>query len=252
MDLWNRSADLLPAQLLDVLLDALESARGVASSRVPWSAKADAKRIDAPTFSKFLEHLSDPRFSVQAIRAGQLLAKNRLLLDVDSTLLPALESAFSRTNRPPSELINPLWQHAAEFYLGRSAYPPPVPVDWAQLVSIGSERTPELHELELFARDPVRRELRIRAKKEIRQTIHQTIEQLGLDMTHVTERKGSPYTLVCTKTRASYERACNRHCGDQKDMRRLHALSAAESPELSPTAERMLAATQRDQVTPSR
>jgi hypothetical protein len=25
-------------------------------------------------------------------------------------------------------------------------------------------------------------------------------------MTHVTERKGSPQTLICTKTRASYER----------------------------------------------
>jgi hypothetical protein len=57
-------------------------------------------------------------------------------------------------------------------------------------------------ELERFARDPVQREFRIRAKKEIQEVIHKMIDQLGLDMTHVTERKGSPYTLVCTKTRA--------------------------------------------------
>jgi hypothetical protein len=77
-------------------------------------------------------------------------------------------------------------------------------------MTAGSQRPPELRELELFARDPVRQVHRIRAKKEIRQTLHQTIERLGLDMTHVTERKGSPYTLVLTKTRASYERACKR------------------------------------------
>ncbi len=62
-------------------------------------------------------------------------------------------------------------------------------------------------ELERFARDPVQREFRIRAKKEIREVIHKMIDQLGLDMTHVTERKGSLYTLVCTKTRATLERA---------------------------------------------
>jgi hypothetical protein len=30
-------------------------------------------------------------------------------------------------------------------------------------------------------------------------------------MTHVTERRGRPYTLVCTKTKASYERALQAH-----------------------------------------
>jgi hypothetical protein len=108
-----------------------------------------------------------------------------------------------------------------------------------------------LRELELFARDPVKQVHRIRAKKEICQTLHQTIDRLGLDMIHVTERKGSPYTLVLTKTRASYERACLLHRSDLTDMRRLLALPPAGAVGFSEIADRMLAACGRVQESPS-
>jgi hypothetical protein len=45
-----------------------------------------------------------------------------------------------------------------------------------------------------------------RVRKDRRQHLHQQIDAHGCDLTHVTERKGSPQTLVHTKTRASYER----------------------------------------------
>jgi hypothetical protein len=44
-------------------------------------------------------------------------------------------------------------------------------------------------------------------------------------MTHVTERKGSPQTLVCTKTRATYQRACKRYQSDLALVRRLESLT---------------------------
>jgi hypothetical protein len=43
---------------------------------------------------------------------------------------------------------------------------------------------------------------------------HQMIERHGLDMTHVTERKGSPQTLVCTKTRNTYQWQCAQYKAD--------------------------------------
>jgi hypothetical protein len=61
-------------------------------------------------------------------------------------------------------------------------------------------------------------------------------------MTHVTERKGRPYTLICTKTRATYERACQQHQSDLANMRRLIALPPAESLEFSDITNRLLAA----------
>ena len=246
IDLWNRLATLdpvqLPEPLLGVLLGALEKSNSFTAKNARWSANASSKKIDAPTFSRFLELLSSQHFSAHAAQASTLPEKNPLLLHVETTLLPALESAFAAATRPPAELVNPLWLHTAEFYLGRSENPPPAPVDWAQQVSVGSQRSPELRELELFARDPVRQVHRFRINQQERQTIHQTIDQLGLDMTHVTERKGRPYTLVCTKTRATYERACQQHRSDLADMRRLLALPAAETPDFSKTTNRLLAA----------
>ena len=243
MDLWNRLAagatDRLLESLLEPLMDALEKKY---EGSAPWSAKAHSKRIDEATLTAFLSNLSHTRFTNHAARAGILAQKNPNLFEIEKTLLPALETAFATQQGLTANLVDPLWRSAADFYLGRSENPPPVPGDWAQPMTAGSQRPPELHELELFARDPVRQVHRIRAKKEIRQTLHQTIERLGLDMTHVTERKGSPYTLVLTKTRASYERACKRHRSDQIDMRRLLALPPAESVEFSEIADRMLAA----------
>jgi hypothetical protein len=55
-------------------------------------------------------------------------------------------------------------------------------------------------------------------RKDRRQHLHQQIERHGLDMTHVTERQGSPQTLVCAKTRRTYERQCWRHKGDLATM----------------------------------
>ena len=246
LDLWNRLAafdrEQLGEPLLGVLLDVLFKSNSVTAIKAPSSANNQSKQIDAPTFSHFLELLSAPNFASHTARASALTEKNPLLLDVTKTLLPALESFFAATIRPPGELVNPFWRHASVFYLSRSENPPPVPVDWAQQVSVGSRRTPALNELELFARDPVRQIHRFRLKKQERQTIHQAIEQLGIDLTHVTERKGSPYTLVCTKTRTIYARACKHYRSDLADMRRLLALPPAETPEFSNIANRLLAA----------
>lgn len=41
---------------------------------------------------------------------------------------------------------------------------------------------------------------------ELRRHLHATIDAHRLDMFHETERRGRPYTLVCTKSRASHER----------------------------------------------
>jgi len=52
-------------------------------------------------------------------------------------------------------------------------------------------------------------------------------------MTHETERRGSPQTLVCTKTRRTYERQCAEHKADVMAMstllRLLDAPQAADA-----------------------
>jgi hypothetical protein len=47
-----------------------------------------------------------------------------------------------------------------------------------------------------------------------------------MDMTHQTERKGSPQTLVCTKTRRSFQKRCQQHAEDLGRFKTLIAIVA--------------------------
>ena len=247
MDLWNRLAvatgsEAFAAPLLGVLLAAIKKNGPVSASTPGGYAKPQANRIGAQTLSNFLLLVAEPRFSSFEARVANLPGENPLILDVSSTIVPALEACFSRPEKLPAPLANPLWRYAVVFYLKRSETPPPAPVDWAQDVAEANFNMPELRELVRFARDPVRQVSSFRSKKEIREQIHNFIERLGLDMTHVTERKGSPYTLVCTKTRATYERVCDQYRRDVADMLRLIVLPPAAHDDLSEMAARVYAA----------
>ena len=95
--------------------------------------------------------------------------------------------------------------------------------------------------LQDFARNPAARTHRFPVATERRQHLHQTIERLGLDMTHETERKGRPYTLVCVKTLRTFENACAQHATDVTAMNALLKLP----PETANLTERLTAAARR-------
>jgi hypothetical protein len=70
-------------------------------------------------------------------------------------------------------------------------------------------------------REQIERIHRFRVNKERRQHLHRQTDGHHLDMTHVTERCGSPQTLVCTKNRRSYKRECDQY---REDIAALAAL----------------------------
>jgi hypothetical protein len=78
--------------------------------------------------------------------------------------------------------------------------------------------------LSLFLANPNEREGRFPLAKHRRQHLHQIIDSNKCDCTHVTERRGRPYTLVCTKTTASYDVACKTYDRDRKNLARVVAL----------------------------
>jgi len=61
-------------------------------------------------------------------------------------------------------------------------------------------------------------------------------------MAHATERRRSPQTLVCTKTRRTYERQCAEHNADVMAMSTLLRIDGARG-ELATLAARMADAT---------
>jgi hypothetical protein len=142
--------------------------------------------------------------------------------------VPALALLHDRERKafPADPDCGRLWVHAADFLLARSERPPAPPTDWRQ-PAVLSCKCEDCRALQAFALDAEAQVARFRVRQDRRQHLHRQIETHGLDMTHVTERKGSPQTLVCTKTRRTYQRQCKQH---EADCRSMNALLDAMHP----------------------
>jgi predicted 2-oxoglutarate/Fe(II)-dependent dioxygenase YbiX len=77
-----------------------------------------------------------------------------------------------------------------------------------------------------FLKSPKERVGRFPVRKERRQHLHQIIERNQCDVSHVTERLGSPQTLVCTKNTASYQRKLQQYHEDKKHLVMIHSMEA--------------------------
>jgi hypothetical protein len=98
-----------------------------------------------------------------------------------------------------------LLQHALAELRSLTAAPVEPPRDWAREAELKCNCA-DCRALAAFLRNPAEEVGRFPLRKDRRQHLHQQIDRQKLDVTHVTERKGSPQTLVCTKTQASYQR----------------------------------------------
>ena len=115
-----------------------------------------------------------------------------------------------------------LWRHAAAFLLARSPAPPEEPRDWLIESVVGCD-CPNCRRLQAFCADPVATTLRFPIREDMRRHVESEITYGGLDIDCRTEREGRPYTLICTKTRGSYERRCAQYARDVAHMRMLVA-----------------------------
>lgn len=192
--------------------------------------------------ARFLHHLESRPESRDLEAFLPLVCRNHeRCFPPDDLILPALESIAEGARPVSAGTAGRLWRHCAEWLLARSANPPPAPKDWTLPLTEGQLKglRPDIKD---FALDPKMKEMRFRVRTDLRQEIHRIIDSRKLDMTHVTERRGRPYTLVCTKTLAHYDRACRRYQKDRSSMERLLRLPAARSPENAAAVEGLAAA----------
>ena len=149
------------------------------------------------------------------------------------TLPAALAEMRTWAGMAGSKPFLTLWCRAADALLERSATPPEAPKDWTIAANLpcGCELCERLR---AFCEDPVARVARYPLRKDLRKHLHRQIDQGRLDLFHQTERRGSPFTLVCTKNRASHERRLVEYREDVACMRSLiesvpHGVSATEA-----------------------
>ena len=130
-------------------------------------------------------------------------------------LAPRLEALS-----PPGRAIRHWLSTCRRVLRTRTAQAPQAPTDYRRDAEL-SCKCKDCRVLARFLADPVERECRLPLNQDRRRHLHQIIERNRCDVTHVTERKGRPFKLVCTKTTASYERACKTFERDQRNLSRL-------------------------------
>ena len=96
------------------------------------------------------------------------------------------------------------------------------PADWQRDASLNC-RCARCQTLSEFLRSPSERVWRLKAREEDRSHVQDTIRHSRCDVDCVTERKGSPHVLVCSKNQASYDRRVEQRRMDLDDLRRLGA-----------------------------
>ena len=227
----------------EALVDALPGLAARPAGEFDEGLLQDEIAADAESCQRLLSALERLVSEPQRASAVSALIMLPQVFDPGRVLVPALQAlqaAGSGGIAADAQRLR-LWRHGCSFLLARSEFPPPVPRDWSQPAAL-SCHCEDCIALQAFAIDPRLREQRFRVRQDRRQHLHQQIGQHGLDMSHVTERSGSPQTLVCRKTRGSYQRQCRQHAEDAAAMRALQALGgvalAAECARLEAAAAR--------------
>ncbi len=197
----------------------------------PEAFDSEPEERHRPLGPQFLENL------LQALRrfksgtyceaAAEKIAARPEAFSPVTLVVPALVQIYAGWGRKAAasdSSVAHLWTRSAEFLLRRSEVPPEPPSDWRLDVELSCS-CPDCRELRVFALDPAARVHRFRVKKERRQHLHNAIDRHHLDMTHLTERVGSPQTLVCTKDRRTFNRRMKQYGTEIAAMRTLVGLA---------------------------
>jgi hypothetical protein len=99
----------------------------------------------------------------------------------------------------------------------RAAEPLAPPADWRRAATLpcGCRNCTELAR---FLADPERQTWTLKAAEAERSHVEDSIRQAQADLDLTTDRRGRPYSLVCTKNQASYERRARQRRQDLKDL----------------------------------
>ena len=207
--------------------------RPVEADRTTWAAEEawddeetweyrerERKSIDHGAIRDLFGLASRFGLAEDAKTAAVAIADHPQLITPDRMVPAALDQLRGQEGIPGTGAYALLWRHAVGFLLRRSATAPEVPRDWTIPTEIDCDCR-HCAKLRAFCRNPVAKTERFKLRKDLRKHLHRIIDGHRLDMSHVTQRKGSPYTLVCTKNRASYGRRLNEYGQDVSWMRSL-------------------------------
>lgn len=150
-----------------------------------------------------------------------------------TVLVPAVQSLHTAldADSPARSRFDQLLHHCLAELRTLTATPIEPPANWTRDAKVDCECA-ECKELSEFLRSPTEQVRRFPRRKELRQHLHAQIDRHKLDLTHVTERKGSPQTLICTKNQATYKRRLAQFQLDTQLLQDLEDLAGSEATRL--------------------
>ncbi len=148
------------------------------------------------------------------------------LTDAHIKALVGLRTWLSKNVKKPSAGLVKWLDEVRDQLRSITAEVPQEPTDFRRAAPIKCTCS-DCAELKRFLADPGERVLRLKMGKERRRHLHSQIDVNKIDLTHVTERIGSPQTLVCTKTAASYQASLKKYREDREHLATIEAIRAS-------------------------
>ncbi|MDA8049260.1 MAG: 2OG-Fe(II) oxygenase [Rhodospirillales bacterium] len=140
--------------------------------------------------------------------------------DMDLVLVPALRALTEGDIRREGPASAPLIAACRAHLARRIAEPLQPPADGRRESTVGCRCT-HCIALARFLADPFEKSWTLRAAESVRRHVAETIRRAEADVDTVTDRRGRPYSLVCMKNQASYERRVRQRAQDLADLARL-------------------------------
>src|SRR5262249_11637742 len=209
-------------QLAQQLLSAVERWDPKQAKRA-WQARVVNRRELLPPLTQAFLALEEPELLEGLVAYVLNRPKEFDLTTVQVPALLGLGAWLKRSVKHPSSGLHRWLRAIVEELEFRKSHPPQGPIDWRRESDTGCGCA-DCKELRRFLNDAGAETLRLPLAEPRRRHLHQVIDGRKLDTTHVTERRGRPYTLVCTKTKASYERALRAHEVDLDHLAKVRKL----------------------------
>jgi predicted 2-oxoglutarate/Fe(II)-dependent dioxygenase YbiX len=222
-DLLNRAVgqSLAARELVGpatALVDALPGDPARAPKVEPWQERT---RLEPDLVADLLTALA-PSDKALAQRAVDHILAWPNAYDFDSMLIPALRKLMGAAATQSSSAVERLRLACVEHLRARAAEPLQPPSDWRRPSAVGC-KCERCAELSRFLADPGQKTWVFKAAQIHRQHVEATIRAARCDLDTITERRGSPHGLVCTKNQKSYERRAKQRTEDLANLKRLGA-----------------------------
>jgi hypothetical protein len=139
---------------------------------------------------------------------------------VDEVLIPAILDLAGARSARALPAVERLRTAALAHLRTRIAEPLEAPKDWRRVSELPCSCA-DCRDLARFLDDPAQKTWTLKAVEARRGHVEAVIRQAGSDLDVATDRNGRPYTLVCTKNQASYERRVKQRQRDLETVARL-------------------------------